>query len=132
MIFFVISIPSFDDSFHICFHVFFLSCISILFIFIFHINSATYFSIFSFQIIYHHTTHKSIQENIYIKVTFNQKSHKNIARATSFTSGEVIKKEKVIPRGIPHFKKPINNGIELQLQKGVIAPKNDARKYSNQ
>lgn len=65
-------------------------------------------------------------------VTFTQKIQRNMAIATSLTSGEVMRKEKVIPRGIPHFKNPIKSGIELQLQKGVIAPKNDARKYSSQ
>jgi len=47
------------------------------------------------------------------------------------TKGEVIKKEKVMPRGMPHFKKPIKSGIDEQLQKGVIAPKREARKYSS-
>jgi hypothetical protein len=61
-------------------------------------------------------------------VTFNQNVHKKIAIATSFTSGDVIKNEKVIQKGIHHFKNHIKSGIELQLQKGVIAPKNEARK----
>jgi len=61
----------------------------------------------------------------------SQKIPSNIARATSFTSGEVIRKEKVIPSGMPHFKKPIKSGIDEQLQKGVIAPKRDAMKYSS-
>jgi len=54
-----------------------------------------------------------------------------MAIATSFTRGEVIKNEKVTPKGIPPFTKPINRGTELQEQKGVIAPKVDAMKYSN-
>jgi hypothetical protein len=67
-----------------------------------------------------------------MRVIFNQKIHKNIAIATSFTSGEVIKKENVIHNGIPHFKNHIKSGILEQLQKGVIAPKNEAKKYSSQ
>ena len=31
--------------------------------------------------------------------------------------------------GIPPFTKPINSGIDEQEQKGVIAPKKDAKKY---
>jgi len=45
------------------------------------------------------------------------------------TIGEEIKNEKVTPNGIPPFTKPINNGIDEQEQKGVMAPKNDAKKY---
>jgi hypothetical protein len=47
------------------------------------------------------------------------------------TSGEVIRNEKVMPSGMPHFKKPIKSGIDEQLQKGVIAPKREAIKYSS-
>jgi hypothetical protein len=54
-----------------------------------------------------------------------------MATATSFTNGEVIRKEKVTPRGIPPFTNPINKGIDEHEQKGVTAPKNDAKKYSN-
>jgi len=54
-----------------------------------------------------------------------------MATATSFTSGEVIRNAKVTPSGIPPFTNPINNGTELQEQKGVTAPNNDAKKYSN-
>ena len=49
---------------------------------------------------------------------------------TSFTNGDVIKKAKVTPSGIPPFTKPINNGTELQEQNGVMAPKVEANKYS--
>jgi hypothetical protein len=66
-----------------------------------------------------------------MSVIFTQKIPKSIARATSFTSGEVIRNEKVIPRGMPHFRKPIKSGIDEQLQKGVIAPKREAMKYSS-
>src|SRR5665647_1482373 len=38
------------------------------------------------------------------------------------TSGEDIRKEKVIPRGSPAELNPINIGILEQLQKGVIVP----------
>jgi len=43
-------------------------------------------------------------------------------------SGEVIRNEKVTPKGIPAFKKLMKIGIEEQEQKGVTAPKNDANK----
>jgi hypothetical protein len=48
--------------------------------------------------------------------------HKRII-ATSFIRGDVIKKEKVTPVGIPLFKKVKNKGSEEQEQKGVIAPR---------
>ena len=38
------------------------------------------------------------------------------------TKGEDIKKEKVTPTGSPAFVKPINIGIDEQLQKGVTVP----------
>ena len=50
--------------------------------------------------------------------------------ATSLTRGDVIKKEKVTPSGIPPCTKPINSGTEEQEQNGVIAPKSEAKKYS--
>lgn len=53
----------------------------------------------------------------------------NIATATSFTNGEVIRYAKVTPNGIPPFTKPINNGIDEQEQNGVIAPNSEAKKY---
>jgi hypothetical protein len=65
-------------------------------------------------------------------VTFNPKIPRNIAIATSLTSGEVIKKAKVTPNGIPAFKNPINKGIDEHVQKGVTAPKSEANTYSNQ
>jgi hypothetical protein len=57
---------------------------------------------------------------------------RNIAIATSLTSGEVIKKEKVTPRGIPALRKPTNRGMDEQLQNGVTAPNSDANRYSSQ
>jgi hypothetical protein len=45
-------------------------------------------------------------------------------------SGEVIKKAKEVPSGIPVFKKLKNNGIEEQEQKGVTAPKSAAAKLA--
>lgn len=51
----------------------------------------------------------------------------NIATATSFTNGEVIRYAKVTPNGIPPFTKPINNGIDEQEQNGVIAPNSEAK-----
>jgi hypothetical protein len=65
-------------------------------------------------------------------VIFNQNIPKNIATATSLTSGEVIRKEKVTQSGIHHLINHTNKGIEEQLQNGVIAPKNDAKRYSSQ
>ena len=65
-------------------------------------------------------------------VTFIPKIHKNIAIATSLTSGEVIKKAKVTPRGIHALRNPTNKGIDEQVQKGVTAPNMDAKKYSSQ
>ena len=62
-------------------------------------------------------------------VIFKPNVPKNIATATSFTSGEVIRNAKVTPRGIPPFTKPINNGIEEQEQNGVTAPNSEAKKY---
>ncbi len=50
--------------------------------------------------------------------------------ATSLTNGEVIRKEKVTPKGIPPCTKPINKGTDEQEQKGVIAPKRAEKKYS--
>jgi hypothetical protein len=40
--------------------------------------------------------------------------------------GEAIKKEKVMPVGIPASKKLKNKGIALQEQNGVIIPNTDA------
>ena len=54
----------------------------------------------------------------------------NKPMATSFTKGEVIKKEKVTPKGIPPLTKPINKGTDEQEQKGVTTPKRLAIKYS--
>ena len=51
--------------------------------------------------------------------------------ATSLTKGEVIKKEKVTPNGIPPLTKPINNGTDDQEQKGVTTPKRLATRYSS-
>jgi hypothetical protein len=43
--------------------------------------------------------------------------------ATSLMSGEVSKKDIVIPTGIPAEVKPRNTGMLEQEQNGVIAPK---------
>ena len=40
--------------------------------------------------------------------------------ATSLTRGEVIRKEKVTPSGIPPRTKPINKGTDEQEQKGEL------------
>ena len=60
------------------------------------------------------------------------KIERNKAIATSFTSGEVIKKAKVTPRGILALRNPTNKGIDEHVQKGVTAPNSEAKKYSNQ
>jgi hypothetical protein len=54
----------------------------------------------------------------------------NIATATSLTNGEVMRKENVTPNGIPPCTNPIKRGTDEHEQKGVIAPKMEANKYS--
>lgn len=54
-----------------------------------------------------------------------------MATATSFTNGDVIKKAKVTPKGMPPFTNPMNNGMDEHEQNGVMAPKSDASKYCN-
>lgn len=53
---------------------------------------------------------------------------RNIAIATLFTKGDVIRNESVTPSDIHHLINPTKSGIDEQLQKGVIAPKKDANK----
>ena len=65
-------------------------------------------------------------ENAYKNASFQPKIPPIITKATSLTSGEVIKKENATPIGIFASKKPINKGIEEQEQKGVTAPNNAA------
>ena len=65
-------------------------------------------------------------------VTLIQKIQRNIAIATSFTSGEVMRKAKVTPSGIHALRNPTNKGIDEQVQKGVTAPNSEAKKYSSQ
>jgi hypothetical protein len=48
--------------------------------------------------------------------------------ATSLINGEVIKKDIVIPTGIPAEVNPKNTGILEHEQKGVMAPKLDPNK----
>ena len=52
-----------------------------------------------------------------------------MATATSLTNGDVIRNANVTPKGIPPLTKPMNNGIDEQEQKGVIAPNMDASRY---
>jgi hypothetical protein len=59
------------------------------------------------------------------------KSHPSNAIATSLTIGEVIRKVKVTPRGIPALRNQTKRGIAEQLQKGVITQKKEAKRYSN-
>lgn len=51
--------------------------------------------------------------------------------ATSLTKGEVIKKAKVTPKGMPPLTKPMNKGTDEQEQKGVTTPKRLAIRYSS-
>jgi preprotein translocase subunit SecY len=67
----------------------------------------------------------------YIPVIFHPNVPANIATATSFTSGDVIRKAKVTPSGIPPLTNPMNSGIDEQEQKGVIAPNKEASRYSS-
>jgi hypothetical protein len=64
-------------------------------------------------------------------VAFHPKSPQNSAIAISLIRGELIRKAKVTPKGIPPLTKPMNRGMEEQEQKGVTAPRRTARKYSN-
>jgi hypothetical protein len=59
-------------------------------------------------------------------VIFHPKNPSISTTKYSFTSGEVIKNEKVTPRGTPDLIKLRKIGIEEQEQNGVIAPKVDA------
>jgi len=64
-------------------------------------------------------------------VVFKPNIPKKSAIATSFTKGEVIKKAKVTPSGIPPLTKPIKSGTDEQEQKGVTTPNKEAIRYSN-
>ena len=61
-------------------------------------------------------------------VVFHPNIPRNMATETASTRGEEIKKANVTPKGIPPFTNPINKGTEEQEQKGVMVPKNEARK----
>ena len=65
----------------------------------------------------------------YNTVACSPKDPKNIATATSFTKGEVMRNASVTPSGMPPFTNPMNSGIDEQEQNGVIAPKTDAKRY---
>jgi len=65
---------------------------------------------------------------IYAKVIFQPKNPIINTTRYSLIKGDVIRKEKDTPRGIPASKKLIKSGIEEQEQNGVIAPKSDAKK----
>lgn len=75
------------------------------------------------------TVPRIIPLTTYINVIFHPKDPRNIATATSFTNGDVIKKENVTPNGMPPFTNPMNNGTEEHEQKGVIAPNSEANRY---
>ena len=47
--------------------------------------------------------------------------------ATSLTSGEAIRNVRVIDSGMPAATKPMNSGIDEQLQNGVTTPSTTAR-----
>lgn len=91
-------------------------------------KSVRYFSNHNFQSINHPIVHKNIPATTYAIVILIPKIHKNKAIATSFTSGDVIKNDKVTHSGIPALRNHTNNGIEEQLQNGVIVPNIDANK----
>lgn len=91
-------------------------------------KSARYFSSQSFHNIHHHTIHNNIQLHIYIAVILIQNIHRNIATATSFTRGDVIRNENVTQSGIPHLINPTNSGIEEHVQNGVMAQNKDANR----
>jgi len=67
----------------------------------------------------------------YIIVILTPKTHRKRATAIWFIKGDVIRKENVTPRGIPHLRNQINNGTDEQVQKGVIEPNNEAKRCSN-
>lgn len=50
--------------------------------------------------------------------------------ATSLTNGDVIRNEKVTPKGIPPRTNPMNSGTEEQEQNGVTTPNRLAIRYS--
>ena len=68
--------------------------------------------------------------NTYTNVIFRPKALKNIATATSLTRGDVIRNEKVTPRGMPPYKsyKQWNGGARAE---GVMAPNKEASTYCN-
>ena len=47
----------------------------------------------------------------------------------SLMRGEVIRKEKLTPSGMPASRNPKNIGIDEQEQNGVTAPKSAAKKF---
>jgi len=51
-----------------------------------------------------------------------------MTRATSFTVGDEIRKEKVTPNGSPDSRKPMNMGTAEQEQNGVTIPSKEASK----
>jgi hypothetical protein len=65
----------------------------------------------------------------YARVIFHPKNPSINTTRYSLISGEVIKNEKVIPKGIPASRKPRKIGIEEQEQKGVTAPKSAANRF---
>ena len=67
----------------------------------------------------------------YIAVALTPKVPRNIATATSFTRGEVIRKENVTPKGSPPFTNPMNRGIDEQEQKGVTVPRRAAMMFAH-
>ena len=53
-----------------------------------------------------------------------------MAKITSLTRGEAIRKENVIPSGIPVSKNPINMGTAEHEQNGVRIPKKPAKTFA--
>jgi len=61
-------------------------------------------------------------------VTFQPNKAGNMISEASLTKGEVIRKAKVTPNGIPELRNPMNNGIDEHEQKGVTTPNKAANK----
>ena len=63
---------------------------------------------------------------MYSRAIFQPNIPRSKTRATSLIIGEATRKEKVVPSGTPASRKPINKGMALQVQNGVIIPRRDA------
>ena len=64
-----------------------------------------------------------------ISAIFQPNVERSTINAASFTIGDVIKNENVIPRGTPASINPINSGIDEQEQNGEKTPNSAAMKF---